>query len=307
MKKRQVDHSLLNNAKANKKDEFYTQLIDIEKELIYYRKHFANKIVYCNCDNPKLSNFWKYFYGHFKELELKELRATYFGSGASYYLFDGKNTSIIPLEGDGDFRSTECINILQESDIVVTNPPFSLFREYISQLNKYKKDFLIISNINAITYKEVFPLIQANKIWLGVCFGRGISGFIVPEQYELYGTETEVHKNGERIISPNNCMWLTSLDNKKRHTPLKLVKVYKGNEDYYPYFDNYDGINVNRTQDIPADFVGAMGVPITFLNKYDPDQFEIIKFRKGDDGKDLRINGKAPYFRILIKKKQYKA
>jgi hypothetical protein len=185
----------------------------------------------------------------------------------------------------------------------VTNPPFSLFREYISQLDRYNKDFLIISNINAITYKEVFPLIQANKVWLGVSFGRGISGFIVPESYELYGTETTVLENGDRIISPNNCMWLTSLDNEKRHQPIELVKKYEGNEADYPLYDNYSGINVSKTQNIPADYMGAMGVPITFLNKYDPEQFEIIKFRKGDDDKDLRVNGKAPYFRILIKRK----
>ena len=303
MKKRIVDHALLDNAKINKKDEFYTQLIDIEKELVHYTKHFKSKKVYCNCDNPTISNFWKYFYDHFHELGLSELYATFYGKEASFYKYDGNNISVTPLEGNGDFRSDECIKILEQSDIVVTNPPFSLFREYITQLDNYNKDFLIISNINAITYKEVFPLIQANKIWLGVCFGRGISGFIVPDSYELYGTETMVNENGERIISPNNCMWLTSLDNEKRHQPIELVKTYEGNEDSYPQYDNYCGINVNKTQDIPSDYMGAMGVPITFLNKYDPEQFEIIKFRKGDDDKDLRINGKAPYFRILIKRK----
>ncbi len=303
MKKRQVDHALLDNAKINKKDEFYTQLVDIEKEMVHYTRHFRDKVVYCNCDIPGVSNFWKFFYDHFEELGLRELRATYLGEDASYCQYDGVNTITTELEGNGDFRSDECIRILEDSDIVVTNPPFSLFREYITQLDKFNKDFLIISNINAITYKEVFPLIQANKVWLGVCFGRGISGFIVPEYYELYGTETEVQENGNRIISPNNCMWLTTLDNEKRHVPIDLVKTYKGNEESYPSFDNYDGINVNKTQDIPSDYTGAMGVPITFLNKYDPEQFEIIKFRKGNDDKDLRINGKAPYFRILIKRK----
>lgn len=303
MNKRVVDHALLDNAKVNKKDEFYTQLIDIEKEMIHYTKHFRNKIVYCNCDNPENSNFWKYFYDHFTELGLRELYATFYGKKAKFYRYDGKNVVITQLQGDGDFRSNECIKILEQSDVVVTNPPFSLFREYIRQLDSYNKDFLVISNINAITYKEVFPLIQANKVWLGVCFGRGISGFIVPDSYELYGTETKVNENGDRIISPNNCMWLTSLDNEKRHQPIELVKKYEGNEDAYPFYDNYYGINVNKTQDIPADYMGAMGVPITFLNKYDPEQFEIIKFRKGDDDKDLRVNGKAPYFRILIKRK----
>lgn len=303
MKKRTVDHSLLNNAKANKKDEFYTQLIDIEKEMAHYTKHFRDKIVYCNCDIPGVSNFWKYFHDHFDELGLRELRATFYGKNASFSQFDGVHTTTTALEGNGDFRSDECARILEGSDIVVTNPPFSLFREYFTQLDRYNKDFLIISNINAITYKEVFPLIQANKVWLGMCFGRGISGFIVPDHYELYGTETEVQENGDRIVSPNNCMWLTTLDNEKRHVPINLVKKYRGNEESYPCFDNYDGINVNKTQDIPSDYMGAMGVPITFLNKYDPDQFEIIKFRKGDDDKDLKINGKAPYFRILIRRK----
>ncbi|RGC22048.1 adenosine deaminase [Enterocloster aldenensis] len=303
MKKRVVNHALLDKAKVNKKDEFYTQLIDIEREMIHYTKHFRDKVIYCNCDNPKMSNFWKYFYDHFNELELRELYATFYGFGASFYRYDGENLGITPLQGDGDFRSDECVQILKQSDVVVTNPPFSLFREYISQLDSHNKDFLIISNINAITYKEVFPLIQANKVWLGICFGRGISGFIVPENYELYGTETMVDENGNRIISPNNCMWLTSLDNEKRHQPIKLVKKYEGNEEVYPFYDNYYGINVNKTQDIPADYMGAMGVPITFLNKYNPEQFEIIKFRKGDDDKDLRVNGKAPYFRILIRRK----
>lgn len=164
---------------------------------------------------------------------------------------------------------------------------------------------MIISNINAITYKEVFPLIQSNKAWLGVCFGRGISGFIVPESYELYGTETKVDENGKRIISPNNCMWLTSLDNEKRHQPIKLIKQYEGNEEAYPFYDNYQGINVNKTQDIPMDYMGAMGVPITFLNKYDPEQFEIIKFRKGDDDKDLRIMVKHHIFVFLLKGRQH--
>lgn len=303
MKKRVVDHALLDKAKVNKKDEFYTQLIDIEKEMIHYTKHFRDKVVYCNCDNPEMSNFWNYFYIHFNELGLRELYATFYGSGASFYRYGGENVGITPLQGDGDFRSDECVQILKQSDVVVTNPPFSLFREYISQLDSYNKDFLIISNINAITYKEVFPLIQANKAWLGVCFGRGIFGFIVPENYELYGTETMVDVNGNRIISPNNCMWLTSLDNEKRHQPIELVKKYEGNEEAYPFYDNYCGINVNKTRDIPADYMGAMGVPITFLNKYDPEQFEIIKFRKGDDDKDLRVNGKTPYFRILIRRK----
>lgn len=213
---------------------------------------------------------------------------------------------VMPFKGDGDFRSSECIELLKQADIVVTNPPFSLFREYVEQLVNYKKNFLIIGNVNAITYKEIFKLIKENMAWLGINLGRGVSGFIVPEHYELYGTEARIDELGNRIVSPNNCLWLTNLDTFNRHEDIKLVKRYFGNEDEYPKYDNYDGINVNKTKDIPSDYQGAMGVPITFLHKFNPDQFEIIKFRKGDDGKDLSINGKCPYFRILIKHKNAK-
>ena len=217
---------------------------------------------------------------------------------------DAEEIGIIPLKGDGDFRSKESIDLLKQADIVVTNPPFSLFREYVDQLVKYDKKFLIIGNINAITYKEIFKLIKENKAWLGINMGRGISGFIVPDHYELYGTETSIDSFGNRIISPNNCLWLTNLDTFKRHEDIVLTKKYYGNEIEYPYFDNYDAINVNKTQDIPMDFAGVMGVPITFLHKYNPEQFELIKFRKGNDEKDLSINGKCPYFRILIKNRR---
>ena len=160
---------------------------------------------------------------------------------------------------------------------------------------------MVIGNINVITYKEIFPLIQSNKAWMGINMGRGISGFIVPEHYELYGTETKINENGERIISPNNCLWLTNLDNFKRHEDIELVNIYKNNEENYPTYDNYNGINVNKTKDIPLDYEGVIGVPITFLHKFNPSQFEIIGFRKGDDGKDLKVNGKTPYFRILVR------
>jgi hypothetical protein len=193
---------------------------------------------------------------------------------------------------------------LKESDVVVTNPPFSLFREYIDQLVKYEKKFLIIGNINAITYKEIFKLIKENKAWLGVNMGRGISGFIVPNDYELFGTEVSIDEDGNRIVATNNCLWLTNLETFRRHEDIMLTKKYYGNEIDYPKFDNYDAINVNKTQDIPMDYSGVMGVPITFLHKYNPDQFELIKFRKGYDEKDLSINGKCPYFRILIKNKK---
>jgi hypothetical protein len=179
-----------------------------------------------------------------------------------------------------------------------------LFREYVAQLIEYDKKFLIIGNINSITYKEIFKLIKENKVWLGINLGRGISGFIVPENYELYGTEVKIDSLGNRIVSPNNCLWLTNLDNSKRHEDINLTKTYFGNEDEYNEYDNYEGINVNYTQDIPLDYNGHMGVPITFLHKFNPEQFELIKFRKGDDGKDLSINGTCPYFRIIIKNKR---
>jgi hypothetical protein len=337
----------LHKAKDAKKDEFYTQLSDIERELKYYEGHFKDKVVYCNCDDPYESNFFKYFVLNFNFLGLKKLIATcYIGSpiaNSQLSLFDNEskenkttktphkieitetpdinnggivdltdvklllgssNNYLTRLKGDGDFRSKECIELLKQSDIVVTNPPFSLFREYVAQLVEYEKKFLIIGNINAITYKEIFKLIKENKAWIGINMGRGISGFIVPNHYELYGTETNIDNFGNRIISPNNCLWLTNLDTSKRYEDIVLSKKYYGNESLYPKFDNYDAINVNKTKDIPMDYKGLMGVPITFLHKFNPEQFEVIKFRKGNDDKDLSINGKCPYFRILIKNKK---
>ncbi len=318
----------LHIAKSAKKDEFYTQLSDIESELRYYEKHFKNKVVFCNCDDPRNSNFFNYFAYSFEKLGLKRLITTcyknqetdlffqeetekavfleYTGDKNGNKIPDAEEIGLKPLKGDGDFRSKESIALLKQADIVVTNPPFSLFREYVDQLVKYDKKFLIIGNINAITYKEIFKLIKENKAWLGVNMGRGISGFIVPDHYELYGTETRIDEFGNRIISPNNCLWLTNLDTFKRHEDILLTKKYYGRETEYPKFDNYDAINVNKTQDIPLDYKGVMGVPITFLHKYNPEQFELIKFRKGNDEKDLSINGKCPYFRILIRNKRIK-
>ncbi len=316
----------LHIAKSSKKDEFYTQLSDIESELKHYKAHFKDKVVFCNCDDPRNSNFFNYFAHNFEDLGLKKLITTcykkqekdlffqkstenavfleYTGDKNGNKIPDAEEIGIKILKGDGDFRSQESIELLKQSDIVVTNPPFSLFREYVEQLMKYEKKFLIIGNINAITYKEIFKLIKENKAWLGINMGRGIAGFIVPEHYELYGTEARIDSFGNRIISPNNCLWLTNLDTSKRHEDILLSKTYFGNESEYPKFDNYDAINVNKTKDIPMDYTGIMGVPITFLHKFNPEQFELIKFRKGNDDKDLSINGKCPYFTILIKNKR---
>jgi hypothetical protein len=321
---RNATNKLLTQAKKSKSDEFYTQLCDIERELQYYPNQFKDKIVYCNCDDPFVSNFFRFFAENFDKLGLKRLIASCYKEQDNslfsdvctengYYCdYIGKNgqqynpsdIKVIKFKGDGDFRSQECIKLLKESDVVVTNPPFSLFREHISQIIKYNKQFLVIGNVNAITYKEIFDLIQNNKAWLGVNLGRGISGFIVPEHYEQYGTEVSVNSEGQKIIATNGCLWLTNLERDKRHEDLVLEKKYIGNETSYPSYDNCDAINVNKTQDIPADYQGLMGVPITFLHKYNPEQFEIIRFRKGDDGKDLKVNGKCPYFRILVRNRR---
>lgn len=320
---RKATNELLQKAKKSKSDEFYTQYCDIERELQHYKRHFKDKVVFCNCDDPRISNFFKYFANNFEELGIKKVITSCYREQAedlfskknqeSGFFFEYRNTDeeknklsspdVLYFRWDGDFRGSESIEMLKQSDIVVTNPPFSLFREYVEQLVRYKKKFLIIGNINAITYKEIFKLIKDNKAWLGINFGRGISGFIVPEHYELYGTEARIDDLGNRIVSPNNCLWLTNLDNFKRHEDIPLIKKYFGNENEYPKYDNYDGINVNKTKDIPLDYNGAIGVPITFLHKFNPEQFEIIKFRKGDNEKDLSVNGKCPYFRILIKKR----
>lgn len=312
----------LHAAKNNKKDEFYTQLSDIEKELRHYKKHFEGKVVYCNCDDPTISNFFHYFSYNFKHLGLKKLITTCYKNQqrdlfsqhdvekAICLIYEGDFNDNVPnqnkieiknLEGDGDFRSDECVEILKTADIVVTNPPFSLFREYINQLINYNKSFLVIGNQNAITYKEIFPLIKENKVWLGV--NNGDMEFKVPSHYEERSTRFRIDENGQKWRSFGNICWFTNLEHNKRNEELILYKTYKGNENDYPKYDNYDAIEVSRTKEIPLDYNGAMGVPITFLDKYNPKQFKIIKFRKGNDNKDLSINGKCPYFRILIKKR----
>ena len=273
-------------AKREKNDEFYTQFEDIEKELIYYKKQFKDKVIYCNCDNPHESNFLKYFIENFNDLGIKKLIATNYKSQyipVAYKaeivevkntdkVFENPKNKLTTLKGDGDFRSDECIELLKVADIVVTNPPFSLFREYVAQLMEYKKKFLIIGNINALTYKEIFPLIKENKIWLG--YFSGCMKFKVPEHYKQRATAYWIDENGQKWRSLGNICWFTNLEVSKRHENLTLYKKY--NHDEYPKYDNYDAIEVSKVAEIPYDYEGAMGVPITFIDKYNPEQFEII-------------------------------
>lgn len=272
----------LHKANKAKKDEFYTQLSDIERELGHCKDHFKGKTVFCNCDDPAESNFYFYFAENFEYLGLKKLIATHYESEKPSYKLeiiadinnDGKinklDTVKTPLKQNGDFRSPECIEILKEADIVVTNPPFSLFREYVAQLVEHKKKFVIIGHQNAITYKEIFKLIKENKIWLGYGFKGGAAHFI-NKHYEDYATAGD-HKEGMIRVSGVN--WFTNLEIKKRHEDLILHKIYSKEE--YPSYENYNAINVDVTKNIPMDYKGAMGVPITFMDKYSPDQFEII-------------------------------
>ena len=314
-------NSNLHAAKRGKNDEFYTQLSDIERELQHYTAHFKDKVVYCNCDDPRRSNFFRYFSYNFERLGLKKLIATCYknqhadlfsqndSEQAVYLIYEGDKDGdrvpspdeieAKPLQGDGDFRSEECIELLKQANIVVTNPPFSLFREYVAQLVEYDKKFLIIGNQNAITYKEIFSLIKENKIWLG--YKSGYMAFQVPDYYEIRETSSWRDENGKNWRSLGNACWFTNLDHSKRPEKLILWKTYTPEE--YPHYDNYDAVNVNKVADIPIDFDGAMGVPITFLDKYNPEQFDVVKFRKGDDDKDLSVNGKCPFFRIIIKHK----
>lgn len=338
----------MSDAMRNKKDEFYTQLSDIENELRHYKEHFRGKVVLCNCDDPYESNFFKYFALNFNALGLKKLIATCYdgspitgqelqlftfddegedkriaykveisevtdvnGDGVvnladvQYLLQNDKNVLTL-LKGHGDFRSPECIELLKQADIVCTNPPFSLFREYLAQLVKYEKKFLIIGNMNAITYKEVFPLIKKNQLWMGPSITSGDRKFWVPDDYELRAAGCGIDETGRKFIRVKGVRWFTNLDHKKRHEELILYKVYSPEE--YPKYDNYDAINVDKTQDIPCDYDGTMGVPITFLDKYNPNQFEIIGQMATTKKTEFNfgypyVHGKKIYARILIKRK----
>ena len=345
----------LRSADKAKQDEFYTQLVDIELELKHYKKHFKDKVVLCNCDDPYESNFFKYFAMNFNYLGLKKLIATCFDgspfAGAEINLFnylDFTNTSskraykieinevkdfnedgaidlsdveyllknkknvLSVLNGNGDFRSSECVELLIESDIVVTNPPFSLFRDYVKQLIDYNKKFIIIGNQNAITYKEIFPYLKENQMWLGVSIHSGDREFKIPSHYEVRSKSLRIDEEGNRYIRVVGVRWFTNLDYPQRHEEITLYKKY--NELEYPKFDNYDAINVDKTCDIPYDYYDMIGVPITFFDKYSPEQFEIIdgigrysildNERTKKEGKYLSmINGEAKYFRIIIKRK----
>lgn len=302
----------LEEAKKNKNDEFYTQLTDIEKELNNYKKHFENKVVFCNCDDPEWSNFWNYFILNFDHIGLKKIISTHYKKNSVSYKLEceGKkdeNGQFIfiktALIGDGDFRSEECIELLKQSDIVCTNPPFSLFKEYLSQLVKYDKKFLIIGSVNAITYKETFKLIKENKLWLGHSIHSGDREFRVPDHYPLNASGTRVDNNGNKYIRVKGVRWFTNLDYKERHEDIVLFKKYNIKEN--PKYDNYDAIEVSKTNHIPMDYPGVMGVPITFLDKYNPDQFEIVgnEYDLNIPKGRVYINNVRQYSRIFIKLK----
>ncbi len=345
----------LHQARAAKADEFYTQLVDIEKELKHYKDQFRGKVVYCNCDDPFESNFFKYFASNFNALGLKKLITTsYSGSpvaGRQLPLFEMEGLKPIkpknaeahrieinevpdinkdgaisiedvkrllehdanvsaPLKGDGDFRSEECIKLLKQADIVCTNPPFSLFREYVAQLMEYSKKFLILGDQNAITYKEIFKFIKENRLWLGYDNG-GTKWFQVPMDYDIPTESRKKIVNGVKYFSMGRILWFTNLDTTKRHEELTLYKKYSPEE--YPKYDNYNAIEVSRYSDIPMDYKGVMGVPVTFVDKYNPEQFEIIG-HVGSVGADgvysfanaIYLNGKKLFKRILIKNKRVK-
>lgn len=331
----------LHAANRAKNDEFYTELADIEKELRHYKAHFRGKTVYCNCDDPRVSNFFRYFSHKFHDLGLKRLIATCYKSQNPDLFSQGSSEQAVwleytgdrngdnlpgpdeievkPLQGDGDFRSPECVALLQQADIVVTNPPFSLFREYVAQLIEHGKKFIILGNKNAITYKETFPLIKNNEIWMGVTpMGKDML-FGVPDWYARVLKETKSPGSSYRIVNGKiraraQACWFTNLDHDKRHEKLILYKSYTPDE--YPHYDNYDAIEISKISEIPGDYDGAMGVPITFLDKHNPDQFEILGatesegkgFSAGiwrEDSKVAQplINSEKRYKRIFIKRK----
>lgn len=327
-------HADLLNAKNAKKDEFYTQLDDINAEMIHYESQFKDKIIFMNCDDPTSSNFWRYFHMEFERLGLKKIIATHYeyGETASYMMsYEGGNDEdfeeglITELTQNGDFRSPECVELLKEADIVVTNPPFSLFREYVELLIQYNKKFIIIGNVNALTYKEIFPLVKENRIWFGVSIHSGDRKFYVPDDYPLNAAGCGIDDDGRRFIRVKGVRWYTNMDYTARHHNLETTYYYSKKDELYPElyskYDNYDAINISKVAELPMDYDDVMGVPITFMDKYNPDQFEIIGMLIDYVGQyfiqgtptytDERhknstcavLNGKRQYAKILIKRK----
>lgn len=312
-------------ARTAKNDEFYTRLEDINEEMNHYEDKFRDKVVFCNCDDPKWSNFWKYFHMNFEYLGLKKLVTTHYEAGEvqTYKIeytggndLDFDDGVITPLSQNGDFRSPECIELLEEADIVVTNPPFSLFRDYVATLIKYNKKFIIIGSINAISYKEIFPLLKDNKMWLGY---RSLSRdmyFNVPEDYRKWLLENKKEGSAYKIVDGTvmgrlaSACWYTNIDHQKRHEVLETMYLYSKKDDLYPdlypKYDNYpDAVEVSRINEIPMDYDGIMGVPVTFFDKYNPEQFEIVgneytlNLSKGRG----YVNGKRIYSRVFIRRK----
>ena len=318
----------LTDAKKAKNDEFYTQIEDIEKELKNYKDFFRGKKVLCNCNDGKLNGTWsafaQYFSMNFEHLGLEKLTCVSYNEnahGVKYVYCGDRNGNCIAddfewevseLKGHGDFSDEEGCQLMQECDVVVTNPPFSLFRDFVAQLMEYNKKFLIIGNMNAITYKEIFPLIKDNKLWLGASIKSGDRKFYVPDNYPLNASGCGIDEKGKRFIRVKGVRWFTNIEDAKRNLPLDLYKKYNSND--YPKYDNYDAINVNKTSDIPMDYDGVMGVPITFLDKYCPTQFEIVGLTSssrectygqviGNATTRAMISGKKIYARILIRRK----
>lgn len=303
------------DARQAKKDEFYTQLSDIEKELRHYTEHFRDKVVYLNCDDPRVSNFFRYFATNFEKLGLKKLIATCYKSNNPENFSSGESGSAVwleytgekngdsapeagevgvrPLAGDGDFRSEESIALLRQADIVVTNPPFSLFREYVAQLVENNKKFIILGNMNALTYKEIFPLFQNNQMWYGPSIRSGDREFRVPDDYPLEAASTRIDDEGNRYIRVKGVRWFTNLDFEERYQDLELTRRFRAED--YPRYANFEAIEVGRTADIPLDYAGLMGVPITFIDKYNPDQFEIVGSSKTMSRPMTKIAEKGTY------------
>jgi len=294
----------LNRAKADKMDEFYTLLTDIEKEMEHYKVHFGGKTIFLNCDDPEESNFWKFFSLNFDFLGIGKLISTHFEEDKPSYKLEMTPTGVVRTElvQNGDFRSPECVELLNESDIVITNPPFSLFRDFIALLVEHQKKFLVLGNLNALKYKEIFPLIQGGELWLGV--NNGAKVYTVPPDYSQGGSF--VDEKGNRLVSLGNTVWYTNLDLEKRHEKLFLFRKY--NSEDFPKYDAYDAIEVSKVKNIPEDYDGLMGVPITFLDKWNPEQFDIVGLDRylSDNpryGSRFRINGKELYSRIVIRRR----